>query len=317
MKKFKIGIIGFGNIGKKRFNVIKKLKKSEIEISYICDNKKNIKKLKKIKLIKNWEDAKNFDVDLVIISTPTNISEKIAKRFSGKFNMLIEKPITTNLKLIKRITSNSFKNKKILKTGYNLRFDEGLLKVKKILNQRKIGKIYYLKITYANGAAKTNTNRVGSLVDMGAHSINLIQWFFHNSKINIKNNIGQKNEFYNKKKIDNGFITLEINKIICFLHHGFCSWKNQFNLEISGSKGYVNVSSLSKWGNQIVSFGLRKYPSGFPKIKSWEYKKDDSWRRETIYVINSILNNKDNIKKINLEGKQTLEVVNKLKNLNV
>ena len=54
-------------------------------------------------------------------------------------------------------------------------------------------------------------------------------------------------------KIDNGFILFDIDKIIGVIHHGFCNWKNQFKLEIYGSKGFLKVSSLSKWGNVLNS----------------------------------------------------------------
>jgi predicted dehydrogenase len=314
MKNFKIGIIGFGNIGKKRLEAVKKIKKLKIEVVYISDIDTHTKVPKGIKFINNWRKVKDLNVDLVIISTPTYLTEIIAKEFAGNFNLLIEKPITTNLKLLNKITNKANKNKKILKTGYNLRFDKGLNIVKKIIDTNKIGKIYYCKITYANGVSKSNTNNVGSLVDMGAHSINLIQWLFDKSIIKVLSKFSQKNEFLNKKKIDNGFIFFKIKKTIILLHHGFCTWKNQFNLEISGSKGYVNISSLPKWGNQIVSLGLRKYPSGYPSIKFWRFNKDDSWRTELIYVIDMIINKKKNFKNINQEGKKTLELLNKSKN---
>ena len=264
-KKFKIGIIGFGNIGRKRFSSILKIKKYNIDVVYIVDKNIKIKKFfKKLNFFDNWKKIKLIDVDLVIIATPTKISEKIVKELSGKFNLLVEKPITTKSALMSHIVNKANKKKLLLKTGYNLRFDDGLQMAKNIMNKKKIGKIYYCKITYANGATKTNSNQVGSLLDMGSHSLNLLEWFFEYSKIIPSHNIFQSNEFMNKSKVDNGFIFLKINKIICIMHHGFCTWKNKFNLEISGSKGYIIVNSLSKWGDQKVTLGLRKYPSGAP-----------------------------------------------------
>ena len=190
MKSFKVGIIGFGNIGKKRFASIIKLKKFKIDVVYIVDKIKNKRKIpKNIKFIYEWGKVFSINVDLIIIATPTNISEKIVKRLSGKFNLLVEKPITTNIKLMNNFLTKANKNKVILKTGYNLRFDDGLQTVKKILRDKKIGDIYYCKITYANGAAKTNTNDVGSLLDMGSHSLNLVQWLFGNSKVKTKYSI--------------------------------------------------------------------------------------------------------------------------------
>jgi len=313
MRKFKIGLIGFGNIGQKRFNSLRYIKNIKIQIEYIVEKNKKNKTPKNIKRYDNYQKINSIPVDLIIVAVPTKISEKIIKNLAGKFNLLIEKPISTNLRLINLFIQKSNTNNKIIKIGYNLRFDEGLIKAKKIFNKNKIGQIYYVKINYANGAAKTNTNSVGSLHDMGSHSLNLLQWFFHDSDFSIKKTLHQKNEFLSKTKIDNGFSLIKIDDILCFFHHGFCNWNNIFKFEIYGSKGYLNISSLSKWGNQIVTYGLRKYPSGKPFIKQFKFKIDNSWKNEIIFVINLILkDNRKNKISINNESFETLKLIKKI-----
>lgn len=310
MKKvINIAIIGYGNIGKKRFDNLLKIKKFKIIIRYIIDIKKPKNLSKKIIFFKDWRKIITCQIDLVIIATPTKIAEIITKELCGKFNLLIEKPITTKENLLKKIIKTSNENNKILKVGYNLRFDSGLAKAKELIS--KIGNIYYIKISYANGVAKTNTNNVGSVIDMGTHSINLIEFFINKSNIKVDRSISQKNEFQKKKKIDNGFSILKHNKILIFMHHGFCTWKNEFNLEISGSKGFVRVDSLPKWSKQTVSLGIRRYPSGIPMIKNYYFYKDVSWKSELTYVLNQLLNNKKNIKLVNNEGLNTLKIINK------
>ena len=314
MKCISIGIIGFGNIGKKRYYALKKIKNYKINIKYIVDiNKENIKD-EKIAWFKNWKEIKNINVDLIIISTPTKISEVISQQLVGKYHMLIEKPITTNIKIMQKLLTVSNKNKKILKTGYNLRFDNGLKIVKKKLKKKIIGKIYYCKLTYANGTAKTNTNAVGSLVDMGTHAINLIEWFFEKDIMKLNYCQNQKNEFLDKKKIDNGFCLFKVNKLTCLIHQGFCNWKNKFLLEIYGSKGFIEVNSLPKWGKQVITSGLRTYPSGVPKVKKNIFKKDYSWINEISTILDLISNKKKEITQFNNEGLITLKNTNKIKN---
>ena len=313
MKIFKIGIIGFGNIGQKRFNSLKRIKGIKLITEYIVENNKTIKLPKKIKRYNNFANIESIDVDLIIVALPTIESEKIVKALVGKFNLLVEKPISTNLKLINSFIKKSNLKNKILKIGYNLRFDEGLLVAKKIFDEKNLGKIYYVKISYANGASKTNTNQVGSLHAMGSHSINLLKWFFTKSKFSLKNTLHQKNEFLNKSTIDNGFSILKIDNISCFFHHGFCNWRNTFKFEIFGSKGFLDISSLSKWGDQVVSFGLRKYPSGKPKIKKFIFKTDESWKNEIIFTINLVVNNSKKSKTaINNESIDTLKFIKKI-----
>ena len=311
-KKIKVGFIGFGNIGQKRYKSLSNIKTVKVEVAYIVDLKKPKNIEKKIKTFKNWKDIRAFKVDLIIVSTPTNQSKIIVNSLCNKFNILVEKPLSNNLNEIKKITLKSVKNKKLLKIGYNLRFDDGLIKSKEIVSKKLIGKIYYIKITYANGAAKTNSNKVGSLLDMGTHSINLADWILNKNKLKTVNHMHQKNEFLNKTKVDNGFILLKSKNIPVFIHHGFCTWKNKFSLEISGSKGYVRVNSLSKWKNQEVSFGIRKFPDGVPRVEKWFFKIDNSWKNEIMFVLNQILKSKNNYKSINFEGVNTIKIIKKL-----
>ena len=74
-------------------------------------------------------------------------------------NLLIEKPLGLNIKEAKFLTNLAKKKKLVLKTGFNLRFDDGIKAVKKIL-QNKINDIYFIKISYVNGTVKTNKNNL-------------------------------------------------------------------------------------------------------------------------------------------------------------
>jgi len=307
----KVGIVGLGNIGKKRLSALKKIKKYKIVISFIIDkNEINNKKLRHIPFFTDFNKIKNTDADLIILSTPTKITEKILKKFSGKFNFLVEKPISNNILLLKKFIRESNKHNKILKVGYNLRFDRGLNNLKNKI--KLVGEIYFVKITYANGTALTNTNKVGSVLDMATHSINLLEWLLNSSNLILKSNFEQKNEFLNKKKTDNGFIILRNKNTIINIHHSFCNWKNHFNLEISGSKGYLICNSLTKWGNQEIILGKRKYPSGKPHEKKKIFKNDYSWINEILYTINIIKNNYKNLTKINIESLNTLKIIKKI-----
>ena len=309
MKNLKIGIIGYGNIGKKRHTNLKKIKKYKISLEFICEVNRHETIKKNIKnKINNWKKINPSNYDLIIICTPTNVTEKILPFFIGKTNLLVEKPGTINLKKMKYFSKLSTINNKIFKIGYNLRYDDGLIYAKSLIDNSKIGKIYHLKVTYSNGATLTNSNKVGSLVDMGAHSINLIQWLLDVNNLDIKYSLSQKNEFMKKQIADNGFVNFVYKNIICFIHHGFCNWKNKFELEIIGSKGLSQVESLPKWGIQEVIYGKRVFPSGKPKLFKKIFKKDNTWLNEINFVLDRISCGK-NVKLINNEGLNTLKVI--------
>lgn len=281
----KIAIIGCGNIGSKRVKSIQNYKKTKIKL--IIGKIKKIKKIdslgskiaKKInaKYFTNLNEALKPEIDSVILSTQPDLFLNYAtKILNSKKHLLIEKPLGLNAVEALKILNTAKKNKVYLKTGFNLRHDDGIQKAKKLIDEKKIGKIYFIKIEYVNGSVKTNKNNIGSLSDIGSHSVNLFE-FFINKNFKVLNSVIQKNEYF---KDDNGFITLKSAGIIGQIHHSFVRWENKFLLEIYGEKGSVTVNSLPKWGTQTVTLSKRVYPSGKPKKINWNYKKENSWYNE-------------------------------------
>jgi predicted dehydrogenase len=245
-------------------------------------------------------------IDAVILCVPSNLSFEIGKEvMKNKINLLVEKPLGVNLIQAKRLHDISIKNKVVLKTGYNLRFDNGVEKIKEILKKKMIGEIYFSKIEYVNGAAKSNTNDIGCLRDLGSHIVNLFQFFFP-GKIRINY---FENTSYESIKEDNGYLSLNIKNVSCLAHHSFVRWKNNFYLEIFGKKGFITLNSLPKWGLQLLTIGKRKYPSGKPQLNSIYFRnKDLSWEKELRYFFKLI---NDRNYSLNKEGLDTMRIINK------
>ncbi len=314
----KIAIIGCGNIGSKRALSI--VKDKNCKIKYIVGRKKLKKKSdhigKKIarKLGANYTDNRKLvlssDIESVILSTQPDSFKKIGSEIiKSKKNLLIEKPLGLNQSDAKFLTKLAKKNRVFLKTGFNLRFDEGIQKVKSLIEKKILGKIYFMNIVYVNGSVKTNKNRIGALSDIGSHSINLFEYFF-GEKCIIENIQMQSNEYF---KDDNGFLNLKKNKVICSIHFSFVRWENKFFLEISGEKGSITIDSLPKWGKQTVTFSKRVYPSGKPKKKIWTYNEDKSWFNEWVFFKKCIAEKK--FKNMN-EGWSSMKIIDKIKRLN-
>ena len=268
----KIAIIGCGNIGSKRVKSIQSFKKTKIDI--IIGKKKikqkidrlgsKIAKKIKAKYSTDINEVLKSNVNSVILSTQPNLFLSYAtKVLNSKKNLLVEKPLGLNATEALKILNTAKKNKVYLKTGFNLRYDSGIQLAKKLVDLKKIGKIYFIKIDYVNGSVKTNKNNIGALSDIGSHSINLFE-FFISKNFNVINNMMQRNEYF---KDDNGFITLKSGNVIGQIHYSFVRWENKFYLEISGKKGSIIVDSLPKWGKQTVTLSKRVYPSGIPKKK--------------------------------------------------
>lgn len=301
----KIGIIGCGLIGRKRALSLEKDDKliaccdTNIEIGEKFANEFNCY------FFNDYEKLLNsIKLDIVIISVINKYAKDIVNLALKKnIHILLEKPMGRNYDESLEMYESSLKSKSIFKIGFNHRFHPSLWDVKNFLNYNTIGEIMYIKSSYGHGGrpgmekewrSSKDLCGGGELLDQGVHLIDLTKWFIGEVDT-VYANISTK--FWNIEVEDNAFIHLTKNNIDIQLHVSWTNWKNSFNYEIYGSKGYLKVNGLGgSYGKETLEIGERNPEGGIPKITKIEYDKDNSWLLEW-------QNFKNNIKyKIDLIG---------------
>ena len=308
----KIVIVGCGNIGVKRINAIQNIPEIEI-ISLVEVNpqqKKYLQENYKYSISDNYQKhLTDNSIDAFIVSATTHPSLKIIEDAlnAGK-HVLCEKPLGDELSQTLHITNLANKKSLILHIGFNIRYDEGLQKAKLLIEEDKIGKPYFFKCTYVNGSVVTNNNKVGALLDMGIHNIYLAKMFM--GDINPTASAIKRFEYDVKDRDDNGFVLLQSNSMVGSIHFSLVRWKNDFKLEVTGSRGSVLVENLTKWGTQTTVHHERVYPSGVPKEKMYTYNGDNTWEAECRDFNNRVI--KNDLSKNN-EAIETMEIVEKIK----
>lgn len=297
-------LIGCGNIGLKRLNILIKLKKVK-SIFLIENNKTRRSYLKKLyPQLKSYENYNSFIkkntiiINLAFVCTNPNFSFKIIKNLLlDNINIFTEKPPLNNFKNYKKLLYLANNNKLLFKVGYNLKYEKVFLNIKKIIKKEKLKSINYIRAHYLYGTVKSNNNLVGSLMDVGIH-------LFYLSKIFLKT-INESNTFLNTRELknlyidDHGVSILKNSKnIYAYLHFSLIHWKNDFVFEINFSNGTLIIKGLPKWNNQTLTIEKRKLPSGKPISKTLKYKVDTSFKNEILDILNNT-NKKNSIKKLN------------------
>lgn len=252
-------------------------------------NKKNfyasVDKKNKKATFKNIKDAPLNNYDSVFICTPDSEKLKIINYcLKNKKHILVEKPINIGLnKKIKQIEKIANKSKLIVYTAYNHRFEPHFKNIKKLIEQKFLGKIYYCSIFYGNGTAKLVKQSLwrdkgsGVINDLGTHLVDIINFWFK-KKISYK--IVTRNNFENNSP-DHAMLVSRTNYPLIKLEMSMCRWKNNLDCEIIGSKGSLIMKSLCKWGPSILIIQKRVFPSGTPKEKVIKIiKKDPTWSLE-------------------------------------
>lgn len=319
--KLKVGIIGFGLIGKKRFNALKKIT-NIIAVSDINKHVLQNNELKGISKLLNWKElVNNNDIDLVIVCTLHDSLSEVCIYASNKGkHIIVEKPAGRNLKELKAIKRAVSKNKTFFHVGFNHRYHPSFLKAKKIIDSNKIGELMFIRARYGHGGrlgyekewrADKSKSGGGELIDQGVHLIDLAKMFL-GEFTSVNGHLGTF--FWNMDVEDNAFMTLKTSKNkVAFLHASCTEWKNMFSFEIYGKTGKISIEGLGgSYGLEKITLYKMLPEMGPPLTQSWEFPfPDSSWEYESNLVIKNLKNKKSSESDID-NAISVMKIVDKL-----
>ncbi len=236
---------------------------------------------------KDISDVDDDKYNAALLCVPDEQKVKLIKFFAdrGK-HVLVEKPLfSKNFKLINELEKKFKKNNLVLYSAYNHRFEPHFRQMKKLIQSKRLGRIYYCKMFYGNGTAKLVKNSpwrdrgLGVITDLGSHLLDTIDfWFNLNDKIKWK--LSHVNYFENNSP-DHAIITSIKSKLFVELEMSLCMWRNHFTCDVIGEKGSAHIESLCKWGPSKFVYRKRKFPSGKPIENVKVIKmKDPTWNLE-------------------------------------
>jgi len=199
----KVGIVGFGFMGRTHYQCWKKVK--EAEIVAICDVNPNIEEDTK-KAVGNIGDTSE-EVDFSSLKVYTDLDEMLAKEkldavsitlptflhpdtsikaLSAGVNVMCEKPMALNSKECARMIAEAERSGKILQIGHCVRFWPEYAKAKEIIDSGRYGKV--IAGTFQRlGSAPTwsidnwflDEQRSGGVaLDLHIHDTDYVQYLF-------------------------------------------------------------------------------------------------------------------------------------------
>ncbi len=148
MQKLNLALIGCGYWGKNYLNLFDSEGRfGNAKLKYISDIKQPNKGVPKWveftnEISKVLEDP---EIDGVIIATPTKSHFEVASQalIAGK-HILIEKPLTLNLKESEKLNILAKEKKKVLMVGHIFKYNPALIEIKRRIDAGEIGQIKYL-----------------------------------------------------------------------------------------------------------------------------------------------------------------------------
>jgi len=297
----KIGIIGFGKVGRIR---AKSIEKYNGNIIGVYDTDINSDECE----YTLYSDSTSLidDSDIIFICTPNKYNYPLTLESLNKNkHVFCEKPPAFNAKQILEIRIAESKSSSKLMYGFNHRHHESITDMKNIIDNGDYGKILWMRGRYGKSVDenffdgwRSNKELVGGgiLLDQGIHMLDLLIYFggyFDKVKSRVSN------QYWKLDGIeDNVFAILEnsSNGVVAQLHSTMTQWRHLFSLEIFLEEGYITLNGLKTssgtYGEEELSV-LRKNPNKTGEAISEVnkvYKVDKSWDYEVSHFLNSIVN---------------------------
>lgn len=325
----KVGIAGYGKIGKLRANILSERK--DVKIVGIYDVVKP-ERIENITFYNSYDDLLNAELDAVFICAyNTVLAEYTAKALNKGVHVFCEKPPAMKTEELGIVFEALKSSKKKLKYGFNHRYHYSVIEAKKIVDSGEMGKLLWMRGVYGKaGSIDYNTNwrnykkhsGGGILIDQGIHMLDLMRYFSKENFNKISSHI--TTAYWDIKVEDNAFIIMKSeNNIIASMHSSANQWKHKFLLEMCFEEGYINLdgilSGTRSYAPEKLVVGRREFEDitfamGKPKENITWFENDDSWVMEVDEFIDSVKGNGEILQGTINDAFQTLSLVEKIYN---
>ncbi|ABJ75756.1 Gfo/Idh/MocA family protein [Leptospira borgpetersenii] len=324
MKKLKVGIAGYGVVGKRRHQYIKQ--NPNLMVTAICDKSLQDERnaFDNLNIYQKFQDLiQKEELDILLVCLTNDVAaEATILGLKNGLHVFCEKPPGRNVQEISEVreVERQFPTLK-LKYGFNHRYHDSIREALKIVSSGKMGKVVnirgiYGKSAIVNVADGWRANREiaggGILLDQGIHMVDLIR-LFAGEMNEIKSYVS--NSYWNLDVEDNAFALMKSESgVIVQFQSTATEWRHRFNLQINMGEGSLVLSGILSGSKSYGQETLTIYPKdlesgGNPRMETINYLEDNSWRDEINEFTEHILKDEPIRTGSSLDAYQTMKLV--------
>jgi len=306
MTELKVGIAGFGVVGKRRKDCIDR--HPHLRVVAVCDQTLEGEGVfaDGIRYFRDYRRLLTEDMDALIVCMTNDIAAEvtIAGLESG-LHVFCEKPPGRNVEDIVRVISHERRHPALkLMYGFNHRYHESVQDALRILRSGELGKVINMRGMYGKAKLITfnqpvwRTNREisggGVLLDQGIHMVDLMR-LFGGDFTEVHSFISNSHWGYDVE--DNAYALMRTaDGIVGMLNSSATQWRHRFHLDINLEQGSLILggilSGTKSYGAETLTV-VQADPDndrGDPKEQVTRYNRDPSWDEEIAAFANNILN---------------------------
>ena len=327
MTYLKVGIAGYGIVGKRRREVIDE--HPDVQLTAVCDQTLGKKGTFQdgIKFFQSYTELLSENLDILFVCLPNDLAAGVTIAGLNKgLHVFCEKPPGRDLRDMANVLScyDKLPNQKLM-YGFNHRYHDSVKDALEIVQSKKLGTVINLRAVYGKSQLITfdqsswRTKRIsaggGVLLDQGIHMVDLLR-LFAGEFTDVLSFIS--NDVWGYDVEDNAYALLKTKDgKIAMLHSSASQWRHRFSLEISLTGGALLISGIlsssKSYGAETLTVSYRdESHQGDPKEQSSRYNHDPSWQSETGIFIDSILADKDIVNGSVHDALATMKLVYKI-----
>ena len=324
-EKLKVGIAGYGVVGKRRRECVDQNK--FLEIIAVCDKifQDEVSTVDGVRRYKNYKKLLEEDLDILIVCLTNDIAPKVTiAALNQGLHVFCEKPPGRKVSDIIQIIDVEKNNPNLkLMYGFNHRYHHSVQDALKLVHSGELGNIINIRGVYGKAKlitfnqpdwrTKREISGGGVLLDQGIHMIDLIRLFGGEFE-SIYSFVSNSHWGHNVE--DNAYALMKTREgIVAMMHSSATQWRHRFNLDINLEKGSVILggilSGTKSYGSETLTV-VKADPEndlGDPMEQITRYNKDPSWSAEIDEFIKCIIEDKRVINGTSDDALQTMKLV--------
>ncbi len=305
MAELKVGIAGYGVVGKRRHACIDR--HPDMRVVAVCDRvlppEGGVKD--GVKLLHDYRTLLEEDLDVLIVCLTNDIAPEVTiAGLERGLHVFCEKPPGRDLDDISRVIAAERANPALkLMYGFNHRYHESVQDALKLIQSGALGRIINMRGVYGKSQLITfnqpdwRTKREvaggGVLLDQGVHMVDLMR-LFAGEFTQVQSYISNATWGYDVE--DNAYALMRTDGgVVGMLNSSATQWRHRFHLDVNLEKGSVVLGGIlsgsKSYGAETLTVVTANPESdnGDPKEQQTRYNRDPSWDEEIAAFARSIL----------------------------
>jgi predicted dehydrogenase len=323
MEKLKVGIAGYGIVGKRRHECIDR--NPSFDLIGVCDRSFNGSGILSdgVSYHSDYNNLLKQGLDVLVVCLTNEVAAQVTiDALELGLHVFCEKPPGRNVEDIVRVIEHEKRQPNVkLMYGFNHRYHDSVQDALQLIKSQELGKIINMRGIYGKSKLVTfnqsdwRTKREiaggGVLLDQGIHMVDLMR-LFAGEFTDVKSFIS--NGYWGYDVEDNAYALMRTDKgVVGMLNSTATQWRHRFNLDINLEKGSIVLggilSGTKSYGAETLTVVTVDHnnDNGDPKEQKTSYNYDPSWQKEIDLFLNYIIND------IEVESGSSTDALNTMK----